>query len=75
MTEPDDEAAVQHDPLAEEADLLTIREARARIIEELRSVRRQLAALEGNPAAAGDLAAVRARAEHLEGAVARFRAE
>jgi regulator of sirC expression with transglutaminase-like and TPR domain len=72
MTEPDDETAVEHDPLAEEADLLTIREARARVTEELREVRRRLAALEDDPSATEDPAAVRARMEHLERAVARF---
>lgn len=71
MTEPRD-GIVEHDPLAEEADLLTLREARARVAEELGRVRRQLAALEGDPSADGDLAAARARRERLERALARL---
>jgi hypothetical protein len=73
MTEPHD-GVIEHDPLAEEADLLTLREARARLTEELRSVRRQLAALEGTPSAGAELAATRARRDHLEQALARFSA-
>jgi hypothetical protein len=74
MTEPGDGGSIEHDPLAEEADLLTLREARARVAEELRRITQQLAALEGAPSADGDLAAARARREHLERVLARLSA-
>jgi hypothetical protein len=74
VTKPGDDGIIEHDPLAEEADLLTLREARARVTEELHRIRRQLAALEGATSAGGDLAAARARLEHLERVLARLSA-
>jgi hypothetical protein len=75
VTEPDGQTPIEHDPLAEEADLLTMREARARVTEELRIVRQQVAELERASPANDDLKAMRARREHLERTAARLGAE
>ena len=65
----------QHDPVAEDMDLLTHQEAAARFHDEIEVLRRAEAELAGaNPTADGNrLAAVRGRIQDLESAVDRIR--
>ncbi|MGX1675486.1 hypothetical protein [Streptomyces sp. NPDC055400] len=60
-----DQQPVEHDPLSEDADLLTIREARARITERIRDLRQELETLRDGGAPPVELEAVRGRLNHL----------
>ena len=58
---------VQHDPAAEDLDLLTVLEAKARIQDEVRRSRERVAGLESAGADPnGELGAARARLRALE---------
>lgn len=63
---------VQHDPAAEDLDLLTVLEAQARIREEVRLSQERVAALEAAAAPAPELAAARSRLRALESTVERL---
>jgi hypothetical protein len=67
-----DEIAVEHDPAAEDLDLLTVLEARARIIEEVRLSRELVMRLAGDGGRADELGAARARLHNLEQAIERL---
>jgi hypothetical protein len=56
----------EHDPLADEQDLLTVVEAAARLHDELGETRARLAAAQADGAPAGRIEALRGRIEVLE---------
>jgi hypothetical protein len=63
----------EHDPLAEDLDLLTTKEATARLYDELVATREMIAELERGDAEPVRLAEARARARNLEEAIERTR--
>ncbi|KKD06668.1 hypothetical protein [Streptomyces sp. WM6386] len=67
-----DQQPVEHDPLSEEADLLTIREAQARVTERIRDLRQELQTLRDGGAHPVELEAVRGRLDHLVKAAERL---
>jgi plasmid stabilization system protein ParE len=64
---------IQHDQLADEADLLTTLEARARVRELLRDTLRELAERERSGASDLELTNLREKVTQLETAVQRYR--
>jgi hypothetical protein len=64
---------IEHDQLAEEADLLTTVEASARVRELLRDTLRELAQRERAGATDLELAQLREKAAQVEAAVKRYR--
>ena len=66
-------ARPEHDPLAEDLDLLTTKEASARLFDELVATRELIAELERGEAEPGRLAEAQARARDLEEAIERTR--
>jgi hypothetical protein len=73
MVNSDSEEPIQHDQLADEADLLTTLEASARVRELLRDTVRELSDLERNGASDLELAMLRERVAQIEQAVRRYR--
>ncbi|WP_432194237.1 hypothetical protein [Streptomyces sp. bgisy027] len=67
-----DQQPVEHDQLSEEADLLTIREAQARVAERIRDLRQELETLQHGGAGSIELEAVRGRLDHLMEAAERL---
>lgn len=61
----------EHDPLAEDLDLLTVKEAAARLYDELVAVRDRAAELERSGGDPGELAEARERLANLQDAVRR----
>jgi len=64
---------IQHDQLADEADLLTTMEASARVRELLRDTLRELTARELSGASDLELTNLREKVTQLENAVERYR--
>jgi hypothetical protein len=64
---------IQHDQLADEADLLTTLEANARVRELLRDTLRELAERERSGASDLELTNLREKVTQLEDAVRRYR--
>jgi hypothetical protein len=64
---------IQHDQLADEADLLTTLEANARVREVLRDTLRELAERERSGAGDLELTNLREKVAQLEDAVRRYR--
>lgn len=64
---------IQHDQLADEADLLTTLEANARVREVLRDTLRELAERERSGASDLELTNLREKVAQLEDAVRRYR--
>jgi hypothetical protein len=64
---------IQHDQLADEADLLTTLEASARVREVLRDTLRELAERERSGASDLELTNLREKVTQLEDAVQRYR--
>ena len=56
----------EHDPIADEQDLLTVAEAAARLHDELAEARARLTAAQADRAPAGRIEALRGRIEVLE---------
>lgn len=73
MSDDELEKPIEHDQLADEADLLTTLEANARVRELLRDTVRELTDLERQGASDLELAALRERVEQVEQAVRRYR--
>jgi hypothetical protein len=70
--QPADDEVIEHDPLAEEADLLTTVEANARVRELLRDTRRELAELTASGAGDLELAHLREKLAQIEAAIKRY---
>jgi hypothetical protein len=70
MTEAGD-VRPEHDPLAEDLDLMTTKEAAARLYDALVIAREQVVELERAGAGAEQLAEAKARARDLEDAIGR----
>jgi hypothetical protein len=68
-----DSTRPEHDPLAEDVDLLTSKEGIARLYDELVATRNLVAELEQSRPEGSELAAARDRAQDLEEALARAR--
>jgi len=62
----------EHDPIADEQDLLTVAEAAARLHDELGESRARLAAAQADEAPAGRIEALRGRIEALEAGLQRY---
>jgi hypothetical protein len=62
----------EHDPLADEQDLLTVLEAAARLHDELGETRARLAGAESGGAPPGRIEALRRRIEVLELGIERY---
>jgi hypothetical protein len=69
---PSDLEAPEHDPIADEQDLLTVKEAAARLNDQLGTVRAELAEAESAGAPSGRLAALRHRIDTLEIGMQRY---
>lgn len=69
----DVDESIEHDQLADEADLLTTLEASARVRELLRDTRKELAQRESAGATDLELAVLREKVAQLENAVQRYR--
>jgi hypothetical protein len=65
------ESRPEHDPLAEDLDLLTVKEAAARLYDQLIVTRERIAELERGPAEPGQLAEARDRERELRDAIER----
>jgi len=70
--QPADDEVIEHDRLAEEADLLTTQEAHARVRELLRDTRRELAELTASGAGDLELAHLREKLAQVEAAIRRY---
>lgn len=70
-----DDAAPQHDPLAEEMDLITFQEADARLHEEIGRTRQIIADLRASNDSATELDAQESRFAALESVARRLRAQ
>jgi hypothetical protein len=70
--QPADDDVIEHDQLAEEADLLTTVEANARVRELLRDTRRELAELTASGAGDLELAHLREKLAQIEAAIKRY---
>lgn len=70
--QPTDDYVIQHDRLAEEADLLTTVEANVRVRELLRDTRRELAELTASGAGDLELAHLREKLAQIEAAIRRY---
>jgi hypothetical protein len=70
--EQTDDEVIEHDRLAEEADLLTTLEANARVRELLRDTRREVAELTANGAGDLELADLREKLAQIEAAIRRY---
>ena len=70
MTETGDDRP-EHDPLAEDLDLMTTKEAAARLYDALVLAREQVAELERAGAGAEQMAGAKARTRDLEDAISR----
>jgi hypothetical protein len=68
-----DSSRPEHDPLAEDVDLLTSKEGVARLYDELVATRNLVSELERSSADTSELAGARDRARNLEEAIARVR--
>ena len=68
----DDDDRLEHDQLAEEADLLTTLEANTRVRELLRDTRRQIETLTADGASDLELAAPREKLDQIEAALQRY---
>jgi hypothetical protein len=66
-----EEVRPEHDPLAEDLDLMTTKEAAARLYDALVLAREHVAALEGDGAGPEQLDEARTRARDLEDAIRR----
>lgn len=73
MTHSRFEEPIEHDQLADEADLLTTLEATARVRELLRDAVRELTELERSGASDLELTTLRERVAQAEEAVRRYR--
>jgi len=71
-TSTGDGPAVRHDPAAEDLDLLTVLEARARILEELQASRQLVRQLAADSGRAAELAAAQARLARLAETIERL---
>jgi hypothetical protein len=67
-----DGLAIRHDPAAEDLDLLTVLEARARILEEFRASQQLIRQLASDSSRAVELAAARTRHARLEQTIDRL---
>jgi len=67
-----DDQIIEHDQLAEEADLLTTLEANARVRQLLRDTRREIADLTVKGATDLELAHLREKLSQVEQALARY---
>jgi hypothetical protein len=70
--QPADDEVIEHDRLAEEADLLTSLEANARVRELLRDTRRDLAELTATGAGDLELAHLQEKLAQIEAAMRRY---
>jgi hypothetical protein len=61
----------EHDPLAEDLDLLTVKEAAARLYDQLIATRERIAELERGPAEPGQLEEARDHERELRDAIER----
>lgn len=73
MAQHDFDEPIEHDQLADEADLLTTLEAKARVRELLRNTSRELAEREQGGASDLELTRLREKLSQLEEAVQRYR--
>ena len=73
MAQTDSDDPIEHDQLADEADLLTTLEANARVRELLRDAVRELNDLERKGASDLELTMLRERVAQAEEAVRRYR--
>ncbi|BCQ07393.1 hypothetical protein JMUB5695_00814 [Mycobacterium heckeshornense] len=71
--DPEADEVIEHDRLADEADLLTTLEANARVREVLRDTKREVAERERQGASKLELASLREKVSQLEQAVQRYR--
>lgn len=71
-TSPTSDDDIEHDQLAEEADLLTTLEANARVRELLRDTRRQVDDLIASGASDLELAAPKEKLAQIEAALKRY---
>lgn len=69
---PADLGRPEHDPIADEQDLLTVLEAAARLHDELGETRTRLATAESGGAPPGRIEALRRRIEVLERGIERY---
>lgn len=69
---PEDLAAPEHDPVADEQDLLTVQEAAARLYDQLGVARAQLTEAESAVASSARVAALRQRVDVLEMGMQRY---
>ncbi len=69
---PTDDETIEHDRLADEADLLTTLEANARVRELLRDTRRELAELTASGACDLELVHLREKLAQIEAAIRRY---
>lgn len=70
--QPTGDEVIEHDRLAEEADLLTTVEANVRVRELLRDTRRELAELTASGAGDLELAHLREKLAQIEAAIRRY---
>jgi hypothetical protein len=70
--DPAGEIGIEHDPAADGLDLLTVLEARARILEELRRSRDLVTRLAGDGSRAAELRAAQVRLENLKQTIERL---
>jgi len=66
------DGVIEHDPVAEENDLLTTLEANARVRELVRDTRREIAELTARGAGDLELAQLREKLAQAEAALARY---
>lgn len=67
-----DDGVIEHDPVAEEHDLLTTLEANARVRELVRNTRREIADLTAGGAGDLELAQLREKLAQAEAALSRY---
>ncbi|CDO31230.1 hypothetical protein [Mycolicibacterium porcinum] len=67
-----DDGVIEHDPVAEEHDLLTTLEANARVRELIRDTRREIAVLAAGGAGDLELAHLREKLTQAEAALSRY---
>lgn len=67
-----DDEVIEHDRLAEEADLLTALEANARVRELVRDIRREIAELSARGASDLELIQLKEKLARAEAALARY---
>ncbi|ETB36101.1 hypothetical protein N602_25070 [Mycobacterium avium subsp. hominissuis 10-5606] len=70
--QPADDEVIEHDPIAEEHDLLTTLEANARVRELLRDTRRELVELTASGAGDLEVAHLKEKVAQIEAAIRRY---